>query len=151
MNDLYNGSKFLFYILYADDTCVLLNGKHLDELMVLINEELNLLFTWLQANKLSLNGQKTYYIIFHRAIIKVTVIVMGDSIITATNEIKYLGVIIDNKITWLPHITYVKNKVSKGIGIIYKAQKYLKRNTLINLYHSYIYIPLSDILYRNMG
>ena len=58
---------------------------------------------------------------------------MGDSIITATNEIKYL--IIDNKITWIPHITYVKNNVSKGIGIIYKAQKYLKRNTLINLYH----------------
>ena len=64
---------------------------------------------------------------------------MGDSIITATNEIKYFGVIIDNKITWIPHITYVKNKVSKGIGIIYKARKYLKRNTLINLYHSYIY------------
>ena len=64
---------------------------------------------------------------------------MGDSIITATNEIKYLGVIIDNKITWIPHITYVKNKVSYGIGIMYNARKYLKRNTLINLYHSYIY------------
>ena len=143
MNDLYNVSKFLFSILYADDTCVLLNGKHLDELIVLINKELNLLFTWLQANKLSLNGQKTYYIIFHRARIKLTDyssnLVMGDSIITATNEIKYLGVIIDNKITWIPHITYVKNKVSKGIGIIYKARKYLKRHTLINLYHSYIY------------
>ena len=31
MNDLYNVSKFLFTILYADDTCVLLNGKHLDD------------------------------------------------------------------------------------------------------------------------
>ena len=102
-----------------------------------------MLFTGLQANKLSLNGQKTYYIIFHRARFKLTDyssnLVMGDSIITATNEIKYLGVIIDNKITWIPHITYVKNKVSKGIGIIYKARKYLKRHTLINLYHSYIY------------
>ena len=108
MNDLYNVSKFLFSILYADDTCVLLNGKHLDELIVLINKELNLLFTWLQANKLSLNGQKTYYIIFHRARIKLTDyssnLVMGDSIITATYEIKYLGVIIDNKITWIYHI-----------------------------------------------
>ena len=121
MNDLYNVSKFIFSILYADDTCVLLNGKHLDELIVLINKELKLLFTWQQANKLSLNGQKTYYIIFHRARIKLTDyssnLVMGDSIITATNEIKYLGVIIDNKITWIPHITYVKNKVSTGIGI----------------------------------
>ena len=68
INDLYNVSKLS--ILYADDTCVLLNGKHLDVLIVLINKELNLLFTWLQANKLAINGQKTYYIIFHRARIK---------------------------------------------------------------------------------
>ena len=57
--------------------------------------------------------------------------------------------IIDNKITWIPHITYVKNKVSNGIGIMSEARNYLNRNTLINLYHSYI--PLSDILYRSMG
>ena len=130
MNDLYKVFKYIFSILYAVDTCVLLNGKHLDELIVRINKELNWLFTWLQANKLSLNGKKTYYIIFHRVRIKLTGyssnLVMGDSIITATNEIKYLGVVIDNKITWIPHITYVQNKVSKGIGIMFKARNYLK-------------------------
>ena len=72
INYLYNVPYFLFTILYADDTCELLNGKHLDDLIIRINRELELLFTWLQANKLSLNGQKTYYIIFHRARIKVT-------------------------------------------------------------------------------
>ena len=64
---------------------------------------------------------------------------MGDSILTATDKLKYLGVIIDDKITWIPHITYVKNKVSKGIGIMFKARHYLKRNALVNLYHSFIY------------
>ena len=64
---------------------------------------------------------------------------MGDSLIIATHKMKYLGVIIDNKITWIPHITYVKNKVSKCIGIMFKARNDLKRDTLINLYHSYIY------------
>ena len=48
---------------------------------------------------------------------------MGGSILNVTNEIKYLGVNIDDKITWIPHITYVKNKVSKGIGIQFKAKK----------------------------
>ena len=43
---------------------------------------------------------------------------MGDSILTATDKLKYLGIIIDDNITWIPHITYVKNKVSKGIGIM---------------------------------
>ena len=37
---------------------------------------------------------------------------MGGSILNVTKEIKNLGVIIDDKITWIPHITYVKNKVS---------------------------------------
>ena len=41
--------------------------------------------------------------------------------------------------TWIPHITYVKNKVSKGIGIMFKARNYLKRNALVNLYYSFIY------------
>ena len=42
---------------------------------------------------------------------------MGGSILTATDKLKYLGVIIENKITWIPCITYVKNKVSKGNGM----------------------------------
>ena len=55
-------------------------------------------------------------------------VVIGGSTLTEIDEIKYLGVIIDAKITWLPHITYVKNKVSKGIGIMFKAEK-STRNT----------------------
>ena len=46
---------------------------------------------------------------------------MGDSILTTMDKLKYLGVNIDDKITWIPHITYVKNKVSKGIGIMFNA------------------------------
>ena len=59
------------------------------------------------TNLTKLNGQKTYYIIFHRARIKLTShssnIVRCGSIVTVTDEIKYLGVIIDNKTTWIPH------------------------------------------------
>ena len=36
--------------------------------------------------------------------------------------IKFLGVILDNKLSWIQHISYVKNKISKGIGIMYKAR-----------------------------
>ena len=116
-----------------------MNGKHLEDLVTRMQKELNLLYTWLQANKLSLNVQKTYYIIFHRARIKLTShtsdLYMGDSILTTTDKLKYRGVIIDDKITWIPHITYV----SKGIGIMFKARHSLKRNALVNLYNSFIY------------
>ena len=77
---------------------------------------------------MSLNGKKTYYIIFNRARIKLmshtSDLYMGDSILTATNKLKYHGVIIDDKITWIPHITCVKNKASKCIGITLSQEKF---------------------------
>ena len=75
---------------------------------------------------------------------------MGGSIITATDKLKYLEVSIDDKITWIPHITYVKNNVSKGIGIMFKDINYLKRNALVNSV-PFLHIPLFDILYRKHG
>ena len=44
---------------------------------------------------------------------------MNDSIINSASHLKYLGVIKDSKLNWILHITYVKNKISKGIGIIH--------------------------------
>ena len=70
MNDLCNVSKLLFTVLYADDTCVVLNGKSLNLIVETVNTELQLLSTWLKSNKLSLNTTKTYYAVFHRAKMK---------------------------------------------------------------------------------
>ena len=55
MNDLCNVSKLLYTVLYADDTCVLLNGKSLNLIVETVNAELQLLSTWLKSNKISLN------------------------------------------------------------------------------------------------
>ena len=52
---------------------------------------------------------------------------------------KYMGVIIDTKLNWISHITFVKNKVAKGIGIIRRARPLLNKNALKNLYHTFIY------------
>ena len=143
MNDICNVSDLLYTILYADDTCVLLNGKHINKLMDIINNELQKLYIWLRANKLTLNIDKTYYMVFHRAIIKYKDFALGISInrcaLKEVKNCKYLGIILDNKISWVEHITYVKNKISKGIGIMYQARKYINRNGLISLYNSYIY------------
>ena len=91
----------------------------------------------------SLNINKTYYILFHRARIKLPDVSLNTYInnckLTGTECYKYLGVILDSKMSWVQHITYVKSKVSKGIGIMYQARKYLDKNSLVNLYNTYIY------------
>ena len=61
MNDIGNVSRFLYSILYAGDTCVLLNGNDYAKLVKFLNSQLDKLSVWLKANQLSLNDQKTYY------------------------------------------------------------------------------------------
>ena len=142
VNDMCNVSPILFKILYADDTCVLISGNHLNNLIKMLNIELISLNNWFKANKLSLNTKKSFFMIFHRSRIKPNVInkvVIDNHDLTQVKSAKYLGVIIDHKLNWIEHISYVKSKISKGIGIMYKARQFLTKKALLMLYHAYIY------------
>ena len=66
-------------------------------------------------------------------------LIMDNITLSKVSSIKYLGVIVDHKLNWIDHITYVKSKISKGIGIMYKARRYLNKISLKNLYYAYIY------------
>ena len=63
--------------------------------------------------------------------------------LTKVSSEKYLVVIIDHKLKWIYHNAYVKNKISKGIGIIYKARSALSKISLVSLYYSYLYLCLT--------
>ena len=142
INDICNVSEMLFYILYADDTTVIIKDKDISILLQTLNVELEKLSIWLKANKLSLNAKKTYYLVFHRARIKINItadVIMNDTLLNRANQVKYLGIIIDHKLNWVQHTTYIKNKIAKGIGIMYKARRFLSKVCQTNLYHTYIY------------
>ena len=64
INDICNVSDILFLILFADDTNIFLNGKDIDELVKCMNCESSKVVIWLAANKLSLNIEKTHFMIF---------------------------------------------------------------------------------------
>ena len=102
-----NVSNILYTILYADDTCAVLSGNDISNLIKLLHTELCKLSIWLSSNKLSLNTNKTIYLLFHRARIKPVKISMemNGSIINRINSIKYL---IGHQLNWIEHIAYVK-------------------------------------------
>ena len=56
---------------------------------------------------------------------------------------KFLGVFIDDRLTWKDHIQYIKLKISRGLGVLCKARKVLNSATLLTLYYTYIYPYIS--------
>jgi hypothetical protein len=60
--------------------------------------------------------------------------------IDQVKEVVFLGVILDEHISWKPHISHVARKISKSIGIIYKASFCLSKVSLHKLYYSLVYL-----------
>ena len=118
-----------------------LEGTEYSKLIKTLNNELENVTKWLNANRLTVNMKKTHYMVFHRAKLKTTGqdVVMQNSALTCVTTTKFLGVIIDHKFKWNDHITYVKRKISKSIGILYKIRRFLNMNTLIQMYHSFVF------------
>ena len=134
-------SDILYYVLFADDTNVFLNGRDIHKLINTMQQELLKLHTWLLCNKLTLNISKTHYIIFHRAKHKKYEINIDINkiVIEQVKYTKFLGVIIDDNLDWSNHISYINSKIAKGVGIICRAKKYFSITALIQLYNAFIY------------
>ena len=126
-------------VLFADDTNVFCSGQNLEQLQVEINEELRKLKLWFDCNKLSLNVSKTNFMLFGKCRSNTEVMLEIDGVaINRVNENKFLGVIIDDKLSWKQHITHVKLKVSRSIAVINKAKHFLDYKALHTLYCSLV-------------
>ena len=62
----------------------------------------------------------------------------GESI-CEVQKTKFLGVIIDKKLTWKEHIAFIAGKISRGMGMVIKARNFLNKEGLITVYYSFIY------------
>jgi len=67
---------------------------------------------------------------------------INNHLLSRTECVKYLGVIIDDKLIWKPHITLVKKQVSKASGIICKLKHYILFRSLKTVYYSIVYSHL---------
>ena len=143
INDFSKASDLLFTILFADDTSVFIEGTSYNNIINDMNRELEKVDKWLKSNKLTVNIKKTQYMLFHHTRIKHKVhedrVHISRNNLARVNNIKFLGVIIDSKLNWSDHITYIQNKISKSIGILTKIRGFLNKKSLRNLYYSFLY------------
>ena len=141
INDLPNVTSKLVHILFADDKKLLIEGSNIHGKITTLNNELNRLNVWLGANKLQINVSKTQYMVFLRARRKNNNnnnIFLNNSILTQINYTTFLGIILNNKLNWINHISYIKNKTAKGMGILLKSSKVLNKKVFLQLYHSFV-------------
>ena len=59
--------------------------------------------------------------------------------INRVREVVFLGVVLDEHVTWKPHISHIANKVSKATGILYKSCFFISKSSLCTLYYSLVY------------
>ena len=142
INDLPNASHLVKPLLFADDTSICYASSDPIVLATVLNEALLNISTWMKANKLSVNIDKTNYIIFQptqKKSMYEILLLLDDRLITQKKQIKFLGVLLDENLSWKPHINYVCKKVSKSIGVIYRARFNLSKSTKLSLYYTLIY------------
>ena len=140
INDLVNASEILNLILFADDTNAFYSDTDINRLNLTINTELAKINNWLLVNKLSLNMHKTHYLIFTRKrVLPQITIKIGEVEIPRESHTKFLGVIVDDKLSWKEHAKYVCKKISKSVGIINKIKNNINPSAKIILYYSLVY------------
>ena len=110
---------------FADDTNLLCINTDLKELRNHVNADLAILFDWLCANRLSLNVDKTEFVIFRPPRSKrrdrIT-LNLNRRKIFESSKIKYLGAILDPNLSWKHHFFELRKKLNKAVGMIYKLR-----------------------------
>lgn len=157
INDLHKTSRLLDFILFADDTNLFYSHKDIKTLFQIVNNELELISDWFIANKLSLNVKKTKYIFFCKNSkldnlpLKLPALKVNNVDVKRVADTNFLGIIINETLNWNTHIKIIENKISKNIGVLYKAKQYLNINSLKKIYFAFInsYLNYCNIVWAS--
>lgn len=142
INDISNASTLTESLIFADDTSIFYSHSDPNVLESVINEELQMFDVWMKCNKLSVNIKKTNYVIFKSSKKKVAhnfCLRYGNEILKQEEATKFLGVYIDQHLTWKDHISHICKKISKSVGVIHRSRFYLLTKTKLSLYYTLIY------------
>jgi len=146
VNDFARSTNMFKFIMYADDTTLLAtlcnsnSSNSQNNMEDHLNAELNKINNWLRVNKLSLNLDKTTYMLFHtlnKPVPNINLQIEG-SVIRRVDYFDFLGIVIDKNLTWKYHVNKIGKKISKTIGIMTRLKHYLPSVTLKTIYNSLI-------------
>lgn len=126
-------------ILYADDAVLVYASDGPINLQAAMQHDADLLHDWLVKNILSLNKVKTCYMAFGsaRSITDIEITFDGSSI-KRVNRFKYLGLIIDEALSFHDHVNHVKKRITPFVSLMWRKSKYIPIEKRKQLYNAYV-------------
>ena len=125
---------------FADDTNLLHSNKCIKSMRKEVIEDLKYLFDWLCSNRLSLDVAKTEFIIFrpsHKHLADRVTLSLNGCKIFESSKVKYLGVLLDSRLSWKHPIFELSKKLNKAVGMLYKLRNInCDQRILLSLYYS---------------
>lgn len=137
-------------VTFADDTAILFSGLSWDSVYREAESGLRMVKRWLNANLLTLNCQKTYFVCFSpnlqgqpvNDLIKIHTCSDDDGcacqVIERKSSLKYLGVIVDCFLRWDEHIGVLCRRIRKTIFTFKELRTVLDLKTLKTVYYSLV-------------
>ena len=139
INDLHYSIKFCKVHHFADDTNLINFNSSIKVINKQVNKDLKTLSNWLNANKICLNASKTELVLFRSAKKQLDFglkLKLNGKRLYPTNSVKYLGVKIDEHLTWKPHIDGISTKLNKANAMLSKIRHFVDQKTLKAIYHA---------------
>ena len=143
INDLPNATEFLT-LLFADDTTFQVSGVNTDQLFEIANSELGKSSVWFGANKLTLNVKKTKYMIFSDQNLQACTynLKIGNQIVDQVGThckekyFKFVGHVLDDKLSWEGHIQHVSKKLASANFGLNSTKNFLPLKIRKTVYYS---------------
>ena len=148
INDIVNSSSLGHFVLFADDTNIFVTGKSIEQVYRNANTVMSELYDYLSTNKLHINYDKSVHIHFRPNICHnkrlscartrgmYYSISLNNTKIKQVNAVKFLGIIIDEKLSWEPQIELAKQKLNSSIIVIKRIMKFIPKSEYLNIYNA---------------
>ena len=149
INDAHKATQVLEFVHFADDTTLFQNiaffsGGTLTQSQVegRLNVELRKVYDWLCVNKLSLNVSKSRCLVFknpkYPTVCKPFELEINNEKIKCVSEFNFLGIMIDEFLSWNPHTKMVTSKISRTLGVIKRVRRFLPFHALEKIYNALV-------------
>ena len=150
INDFNQATKFCKVHNFADDINLLHFSKSITKLNKYVNLDMKNLTDWLNANKISLNVQKTELVSFKHQRMKIdseVKIKLSRKRLYLTDSVKYLGIRTDKNLNWKHDVSDIVINLNRANALLFKIRNFVKVNTLKTIYYT---IFDSHINYANV-